>query len=365
MSKEHMIYEWAMRSRGQMVKMPVKINIHEDYLHYLDENTIYNGLKAVWEMFFCIYTDIAENPEKFNLPLYGANQKQIGKEFNEVRVSDKKHLAFLCMVFSNGEINGDGFIVDVEKLKLRIKETKASTVHLFFEKFRDYGFVYDGLKNFKLPKTGTFSIEYPDNPSVLFILKFLAEKGSKFNSSAFLRASYRVFEESMDDQSLINGPAHIADLTEDENIREFVYKFHQAAVDYGCSPSYGIGGSESGPSPQETFIRYFKPKQLAYYFALKYNFGKLTVKLRIRNAKKCIEYVEQCPEDIKQMFRAGKIPCVEYHGRGKCRGGVEYVFEGKEKLQCGCWDWGAAFTAPVNVENIQHYIKLVDLGYKK
>ena len=81
-----------------------------------------------------------------------------------------------------------------------------------------------------------------------------------------------------------------------------------------------------------------------------------------RNAMKCMEYLTECPEHILTMFRQTDEGC---HNRtdGTCKCGVKYFIEGIEKWHCGCC--GAPFGVHLVEEDIEHYLKLVELGRKR
>ena len=84
--------------------------------------------------------------------------------------------------------------------------------------------------------------------------------------------------------------------------------------------------------------------------------------MRIRNGAKCIEYLNNCPETVKQIFRNGDKGCAN-RINGTCTGGFEYEFENKNYWKCCCC--GCAFCFSPRMTDIPHYIKLSELGIEK
>ena len=108
-------------------------------------------------------------------------------------------------------------------------------------------------------------------------------------------------------------------------------------------------------------LRYSKGKA-PYEFALGSLEGELVLELRLRNADKCMEYLKECPERIVEMFRQTDTGC-QNRINGTCKYGVQYTFEGEEKWHCGCC--GAPFKLHPEAEDVEHYLKLVELGKKR
>lgn len=86
---------------------------------------------------------------------------------------------------------------------------------------------------------------------------------------------------------------------------------------------------------------------------------KIRLLLRIRNVANCIEYLNTCPDSVKDVFRKSSKRCYNR----PCNKGVAYEYEGKSYWRCGCC--APAFKLKPKVQDIPHYIKLVELGSKK
>jgi hypothetical protein len=81
--------------------------------------------------------------------------------------------------------------------------------------------------------------------------------------------------------------------------------------------------------------------------------------LRIRNVVKCLAYLEQCPESVKNIFRGSDRGCKFVKD---CTTGMNFTFEDENYWRCSCCS--AMFHCIPKIEDIPHYIKLVELGFK-
>ncbi|MBP3568444.1 MAG: hypothetical protein J6K04_04690 [Lachnospiraceae bacterium] len=163
-----------------------------------------------------------------------------------------------------------------------------------------------------------------------------------------------MLEEGAETCSLAEGCAYVADKMHVEADRTVVKMLDVILQKESFEVSKG--DANEGPS-----LRYSRGKA-PYEYALASMEGELLLELRIRNAEKCIEYLKECPEHILEMFRQSDMGC-QNRVNGTCKYGVKYSFEGEEKWHCGCC--GAPFRLHPVQEEIEHYLKLVELGKKR
>ncbi|WP_029502137.1 hypothetical protein [Lachnoclostridium phytofermentans] len=91
---------------------------------------------------------------------------------------------------------------------------------------------------------------------------------------------------------------------------------------------------------------------------------KLELGLRIRNIYKCMEYLQSCPDSVKRIFIDKSDSGCQRRKDGTCKHGVSYEMDGQIYWRCACCDPAIRFQQP-KIEDIPHYIKLVELGTKK
>lgn len=362
-----MISKWALIRRNELVDLPERITIHKDFLGELSEEEFEYSFRQIHELFYRIYTDMAEHPEFFGLSMYRLDEcDYFSKEAREVRIAPWKPFYLLLELFAWGELRNG--IIAVEMATFRelnqVKKTDA-----LIRALEDYGFVFVGTKNGKLPPAGSvLEIDYPDNRNILVVLSLTAKKvmntqlknvSNYFSNLAafcngFISWNYKLLQEDFETCSLAEGCDYVADKMHNSADREFVAAMDKTLQEAGFA--VGRGDPNEGPA-----IRYFKSKS-AYDFALVSLEGELMLELRIRNAEKCMEYLKKCPERVVEMFRQTDVGC-QNRVNGTCKCGVKYVFEGEEKWHCGCC--GAPFKLHPAVEDMVHYLRLVELGKKR
>jgi hypothetical protein len=350
----------AVKSIDELVKPPEQLSIHESLLTAYSAEEITRAFRAVRTFFYDLLTDIAKDPVSFGFSALTVEQKRGGSEDNgctwaiETEASGACRLPFYLMMylFSHGRIDGEKYIVDVPRFRQANKGVKTvKRCENILKAFAGYGFVFDGLKNYKIPNNaGTFSIEFPDMPAVLAVLHHAAKKCYPNKGfDYFIRWNPRLMAQARYEW-IFEGYELMTDSLHGEADREFVIRFHEALTEKGyfCREN-----------------RYFEnEKQETYLFALESESGRHpNLSLRIRDVTACLEYIEQCPESVKELFRKNRRSR-DSIGRDYCSKSVVYIFEGVEKWCCACW--GAAFGGiPLIIENIPHYIRLVELGKKQ
>ena len=362
-----MVRKWAFIRRNELVDLPEYIAIHKEFLGELSKGEFEYSFRQIHELFYRIYTDMADHPERFGFPPYGAEEYDyFSKEAREVRTLPWRPFYLLLELFAWGEFRKDVVVVDMTTFR-ELNQVKKSDA--LVRALEDYGFVFAGTRKGKLPSVGkVLEIDYPDNRNVMLVLSLIAKKVmdtqlkniSNFFSNrvafgnGFISWSYRLLEEGLESCSLAEGCAYVADKMHTEADRTVVETLDDILLKEGFTVSKG--DANEGPS-----LRYSKGKS-PYEFALVSMEGELLLELRIRNAEKCMEYLKECPERIVEMFRQTDVGC-QNRVSGTCKYGVKYSFEGEEKWHCGCC--GAPFRLHPVQEEIEHYLKLVELGKKR
>ena len=366
----YVISEFARLRKNEIVDLPGRFDIHADYLEHAGAEELADAFRVVHSLFHTLFADIAEHPEKFGLPLYTTGETRMGAAYNEARFASDWLFYLLLFLFANGGVKEGRFVVDIPAFRRSNKGPRAvKHAEVLLGPLAGYGFVFDGLKNGKIPAKA-FEIAFPAKPAVLTVLHLMAEKCLRFDGPAlrlprealarhgfvrFYTWNHRVLAEPRAEMLVGTGGDHVADSLHNKTDKAFVLAFHDAATAEGlaCAPIWIHEGIRE---------RYHEHGDDACLFETSLDNGNVTLKLRIRNAEACMDYLANCPESVKDIFRQTHNGCAARRN-GTCFKSVRYVYEGEEKWRCGCW--GAPFSAPPAIANIPHYLKLVELGKKK
>ena len=367
MEETYLVSEWALIRRNELVDIPDQFVIHPDFLQTLSCEEFESAFRDIRAMFYQMYSDMAESPQRFGLPLYKTDEYHyFSNQAREARTVPWNLFYLMLWLFAYGDLKGNVFITDTEQVR---KMNKAKKTNLLLEALCDYGFVFGGIKKYSLTSANELEIEYPDNQNVIKVLSAVAKKvtdtqlkdvrniGSGINvfSNAFIGWNYRVLAEDLHTCSLAEGCDYVSDKMHSEADREVIEILDQILMEQGCTRKKA--DSNEGP-----MIRYYAAKPTIHDYALNSEKGELYLELRIRNAEKCLNYLNECPERIVEMFRHSDAGC-QNRINGSCKFGVKYEFEKEEKWHCGCC--GAPFKLHPIKEDIPHYLRLVELGGKR
>ena len=243
----------------------------------------------------------------------------------------------------------------------RVKKTGS-----LIKAMENYGFVFSGIKNYRLSSGSFMEVAYPDNPNIVAVLSLLAKKTrntqlkdvknyfSHMNTfgNGFIGWNYKMLSEDMHTCTLGKGCDYVADKMHSEADRDVIFIMDQLLTERGYARKKG--DFNEGPS-----IRYYRNAAKVYAYALTSDRGHLYLELRIRNAENCLEFLRECPDRIADMFRHSDSGC-QNRVQKTCRSGIKYMFEGQEKWHCGCC--GAPFKLHPCKEDIGYYFKLMELG---
>lgn len=367
MKNDYLVSEWALIRRNELVDIPNQLEIHPDFLQTLSHEEFESAFKEVGEMFYRMYSDIADSPQRFGLPLYKIDEYDyFSNQAREARSAPWNLFYFMFCLFSCGSFKENVFITDTAEVR---KKNKAKKTNFLLEALCDYGFVFDGIKKYSLSSGTYLEIDYPDNRNVIDVLSIVAQKVENIQlkdaknyyscmiafENAFIGWNYKILTEDLHTCTLAEGCDYVADKMHNEADREVIFILDGILAEQGYTRKKG--DANEGPS-----IRYFGKKSAAYEYALTSDKGKLYLELRIRNAQNCLPYLSGCPERIVEIFRYSDSGC-QNRVNGTCRFGVRYEFEKEEKWHCGCC--GAPFKIHPVKEDIPHYLKLMELGGRR
>lgn len=367
MENIYLVSKWALIRRNELVDIPDQIEIHPDFLRSLSHEEFESAFREIGELFYQMYSDMADSPQRFGLPLYKMDEYDyFSNQARETRKAPWNLFYFMLCLFACGNFEGSTFLADTAEIK---KMNKIKKTNVLLEALCDYGFVFSGIKGYSLSSGNHLEIDYPDNRNILEVLSNVAKKVTNTQlknakncfsnmltfSNAFIAWNYKVLAEDFHTCSLAEGCDYVADKMHNKADREVISLLDCLLTKRGYTKTKG--DANEGPS-----VRYCSKKSAVYDYALTSDMGKLYLELRIRNAEKCLEYLNECPERIKEIFRHSDAGC-QNRINGTCKSGVRYEFEKEEKWHCGCC--GAPFKIHPVKEEIPHYLKLSELGSKK
>lgn len=352
------IHEWAKVRRDEVVRLPEHFNVHEYFLKLMSKEDFEAAFKEVWDMYIKIYDDIARFPEAFGMPLYKPEEyNYFTSQARDSRSAAYRPFNLLYNLLISGDFQNGSFVIDVANFKAI---NKVRNVYIFFERFGNYGLFFEGLKNFKVT-TQNITMSYPDNENVLHVLKLMADKAHALNRlNDFLCCHYMLFEDDMTVANYGNSVDIVAYKMHTKTEQEFIYTMDTILREKGyyAQPKAWNEGLGYAYYDKESVMKANGP----YHYWMQSWKTKLILYLRIRNASRCMEYLKDCPDTVKQIFVGGDTGC-QNRTNGTCQFGQEYTMDGATYWRCGCCN--APFHFAPTKEDIPYYIKLVEIGLKK
>jgi len=360
MNDLYWINEWAKIKQNEVVRLPDEFTVHSDFQKYINKEDFLTAFRQIWDMFVFVYGDIAEKPETYGMPLYKRDEyNYFSPQARTSRSAPYRFFHLLYDIFSSCEITNNEFILDVKKFKER---SKVKNTKFLFEKLRDNGFEITGIKNYRIPKGAErITISYPDNHNVLIVLKLMAEKAENINRPHdFLICHYKLFKDGLTIADYGNGADIIADQMHTKYEQDFIYAFDEKLNNLGYFANERSWNEGVGYAYYST-EKVMKAKGSYHFWLLSWK-STLKLYLRIRNVIKCLEYLKDCPDSVKQIFLQSDEGCANRHN-GSCKCGVSYSIDEVSYWRCGCCN--APFNLEPKTEDIPHYLKLIELGINK
>lgn len=142
--EELLIGKWALIRRNELVDIPEKLEIHADFLQGISHEAFESTFREIGEMFYQIYSDMVETPQKFGLPLYKTDEYDyFSNQAREVRNASWQLFYFLFYLFVSGSFKQNIFVVDTAEVR---KINKAKKTNVLLEALCDYGFVFGDVE---------------------------------------------------------------------------------------------------------------------------------------------------------------------------------------------------------------------------
>lgn len=368
------VCHFAQRHQDQLIQVPCDYMIHPDFMFLANADEIRAAFSRLHTLCFQIFAGIAESPEKFGMPLYLKEEyRNFSQQCRDSEQATFRPFVLLYNLFTCGDINDQSVIVSIEKFKAikpssthtRTFSEKMTNAHCLFEKLADYGFIFEGLKNNKTTDKDIV-IRYPDDTLLLHLWKALADKTKNIHSMIdFLHCSFRLLQDDMHTKGYSDFLGFI-DTFPVEAEKAFIYKMDEALMSIGL-----LRGKIGYYYRTESLIRQKGPYSFRIININKWNPWHSEIKpekvelgLRIRNVYRCMAYLQTCPDSIKRIFTGKSDSGCQKHRDNTCKHGVSYEMDGRTYWRCACCDPAFRLQQP-KVEDIPHYIKLVELGEKK
>lgn len=374
------VSEWALRRQAEIVDLPEEFEIHADYLKVLPRENIIAAFKTIRQVIYDVFQDIADGPESFKMPLIEIREDNLTKYgFPPPQAQTSKRAPYMfldalinlliCGTVADGEL-----LIEPDKLADANRQYKTGTykayapksyaiknVDRLYSQLDCYGLYLEGLKNYKLASsTERVTLRYPDNPDVLTVLKWMADKAHWHDRrQEFMVCNYRLLQDDMDSFNYV-GADYIADKMHTRQEKDCVYRIDSALRENGLFPDVDNRAEMSG-----------EDSYAMYYYVREKDFGnrskasckltaqktKLQLGLRIKSIQSCAGYIESCSDEIKGIFIPGDKDCAN---RPRCIHGQAYTIGGIEYWHCGCC--GNLLTFAPRGKDIEAYIKLVEIG---
>ena len=226
----YVVSKIALKRRSELVEPPEKLYIHESFLMNLGAEDFSAAFRAIHHFFYELLSDIAKRPEE--------------SEENGTTVWPFYLLLYL---FANGKTESGVFTMDVPSFRKANKGTKTvKHCENYLKILSEYGFVFEGLKNYKIPNNAeTFTIEFPNMSAVVDVLHLVAEKCYKYRDfysiALFFTWNYRLITHTRNEMAF-EGHELLADGLKNKTEKEFVFRFHEAMKENGfvCKKSKGM-----------------------------------------------------------------------------------------------------------------------------
>ncbi|BDF47830.1 hypothetical protein [Eisenbergiella sp.] len=377
---KYYVSEWALRRQAELIDLPEDFPIHPDYVRQLPKEQITAALRIIHKMLFDVFQDIAEHPECFSMPLVEIRTDNLTKYgFPPPKAQSSKRAAYMFLdalinVLISGTIRNNELEVVPEKLLAankndHLSEYKAyapksytiKNVDKLYSQFDRYGLYLEGLKNYRpVPCGESIHLSFPDNPDVLTVLKWMADKAHEHNRrQEFMVCNYRLLQ---DDRNTFHYTAadYLADKMHTQQEKECVYRFDSAMQEKGLLSEIDNRGEMPGEDNYAVFY-YFREKDKGNRSKAGYKLSsqrtKLQLGLRIKCIQNCAGYIENSPDEIKSIFIPGDTGC---DNRAQCTRGQAYILDGREYWHCACS--GGLFTMRPEIRYLSDYINLVEIG---
>lgn len=352
---------WAELHRNEMYVYPEHFHVHDNFCAGADFYDIIDAFKELHRIIHSIYDDIAQKPEMMNMPLNKTDEYRFfSKQARISKAETFRYADILYVIGNTGELLQNTLSVDVNTFIAACKSfgsqspKLASNCGRYISKLTEYGFIVNGIPNGKLPKEGCFQVQYGDNCNLINLIKAMATKAESFNRLRdFRRMHYKLLDEGLMSLHYGNEIDIVLDMLKKQEERETALKLHKEIMSKGFFAV--LNGDQ---------MRYYHTESNAKNNAsscfrivasdIDRTDPQLRFMFRIKNMDQCLNYIENCPQQIQDVFSKGDAGC------GKQCGRLSYQFKGKQIYKCGCC--APNFTCNPTVEDIPYYLECFELG---
>jgi len=395
---KYYVSQWSLLRKDEIIELPEDFEIHSDYLKILDKDEVISAVRNIRAMFLNIYQDIADFPERFKMPMIEINENEftpMGAPPAKALPSKTAPFMFfdaLINVLISGHMENDEIIIeDAENLKeannnykvIEQKTYQIKNVDRIYSQFENYGFHMMGLKNYKFIKDNpTITLSYLDEPALLMVLKWMADKAHKFGRRHdFMQCHYRLLQDSVDSCCFGKGLDYVVDRLHAKEERDCAYKIDAALRKLGLV-SY-IDTSEDSVALNYSLLYYENKKDIGKFNKSNFRISsslfpnklegmklpcvsstqkKLYFRIRTKNIQNSAEHIEKCSDNLRGVFVPGDTGCGNRPGceGGRLGGGQSYVIDYVSCWKCGCATGKFVALQPC-IEDVNDYIKLAEL----
>ncbi|MDE6169168.1 MAG: hypothetical protein K2G28_12020, partial [Acetatifactor sp.] len=113
MEETYLVSEWALIRRNELVDIPDQFVIHPDFLQTLSREEFESAFRDIRAMFYRMYSDMAESPQRFGLPLYKTDEYHyFSNQAREARTVSWNLFFLMLWLFAYGDLKENVFITD-------------------------------------------------------------------------------------------------------------------------------------------------------------------------------------------------------------------------------------------------------------
>lgn len=318
-----------------IVDQPTRINVHKSFLHGLEEVDFQSGFCELLSVVRMIYSDIASEPEKFDMLLkQNAVHDAKNTDYTQSHASFLRVPNLLFLIGLQGELQPDlTVIVTGNKLLSGAKEMKITKIQALLKRLTDYGFETDGISK-TLHADDTVSIGFPQNRFLMPVLKSMSEAMAAINNFDFRKAKdffymmdYRILENEKPKAPKPTVDYFLHALDEDK--RRIAEEFNSFIVKY-AKPAVRMGGF----SRNDWSCIYNLQVSKKVILSLNICQENLSVKLNLAHINRYVDSLNQYPEEITAAIKGSGWECGRC--RENCAGPFSFIYEGKTYHKCRC-----------------------------
>jgi hypothetical protein len=327
-----------------------KGKICSKYLRDISEKRFWKAVAELRNIFREFYSQAEKDLASLNLPLVEINKYK--NTSSEARNSNNALLNLPNALLSIGacaKFAGKTIQVEISGLKKYFSELKCKNLPEQLNLLSDYGFLFEGFDNNKLPKSGILNIDYPDNSDILTVIAAIGDKFAKYMPYYFKQPK-SCFCFDLFEQFIFLTPGIFTDNTETlplktiehmsavvgKDYKDILLKIVKIFEERGLTFQFGtafLKNSFFDKKGKETliYIEYGDYKSV-YPFINE----KMILRLKLNNLDAYIDKIENLPPHLYKAFTdVWCSNCTE-----KCNRRIVYHLKGEEKHACGCFFFG-------------------------